>query len=82
MLRLLGEVPPDDYVAPVELIERASLQAPAARPARLAAEPACGAAHGPPVAFCRPVNSGWPQRVNSVTALDTPAAGASAYRQN
>ena len=37
MLRLLGRVPPDDYVAPVELIERASLQAPAARPARLPA---------------------------------------------
>jgi LacI family transcriptional regulator len=34
MLRLLGRVPPDDYVAPVELIERASLQAPAHRPAR------------------------------------------------
>ena len=34
MLRLLGRVPPDDYVAPVELIERASLQAPA-RPAQL-----------------------------------------------
>jgi LacI family transcriptional regulator len=29
MLRLLERVPPDDYVAPVELIERASLQAPA-----------------------------------------------------
>jgi len=28
MLRLLERVPPDDYVAPVELIERASLQAP------------------------------------------------------
>jgi LacI family transcriptional regulator len=46
MLRLLGEVPPDDYVAPVELIERASLQAPAARPSRLAtsrlAEPPTG----------------------------------------
>jgi len=35
MLRLLGRVPPDDYVAPVELIERASLQAPAPRPAQL-----------------------------------------------
>jgi LacI family transcriptional regulator len=34
MLRLLGRVPPGDYVAPVELIERASLQAPAHRPAR------------------------------------------------
>jgi LacI family transcriptional regulator len=34
MLRLLGRVPLDDYVAPVELIERASLQAPAHRPAR------------------------------------------------
>lgn len=46
MLRLLGEVPPDDYVAPVELIERASLQAPAARQAGLAtsrlAEPPTG----------------------------------------
>jgi LacI family transcriptional regulator len=31
MLRLLGRVPPGDYVAPVELIERASLQAPAPR---------------------------------------------------
>ncbi len=29
MLRLLGRVRPEDYVAPVELIERASLQAPA-----------------------------------------------------
>ncbi|HEY6277109.1 MAG TPA: LacI family DNA-binding transcriptional regulator [Streptosporangiaceae bacterium] len=28
MRRLLGEVPPGDYVAPVELIERASLQPP------------------------------------------------------
>jgi LacI family transcriptional regulator len=28
MRRLLGGAPPDDYVAPVELIERASLQAP------------------------------------------------------
>jgi LacI family transcriptional regulator len=28
MLRLLGGAPPDDYVAPVELVERASLQAP------------------------------------------------------
>ncbi len=28
MLRLLGRVPPEDYVAPVELIERASMQAP------------------------------------------------------
>jgi LacI family transcriptional regulator len=37
MLRLLGRVPPDDYVAPVELIERASLQAPAPRPAQLPA---------------------------------------------
>jgi len=35
MLRLLERVPPDDYVAPVELIERASLQAPAARPRQL-----------------------------------------------
>ena len=43
MLRLLGRVPPDDYVAPVELIERASLQAPAAarsRPLR-SSPPAC-----------------------------------------
>ena len=29
MARLLGGNPPDDYVAPVELVERASLQAPA-----------------------------------------------------
>jgi hypothetical protein len=46
MVRLLGEVPPDDYVAPVELIERASLQTPAPRPAPLAssrlAEPPAG----------------------------------------
>jgi LacI family transcriptional regulator len=35
MLRLLGRVPPDDYVAPVELIERASLQAPDPRRAQL-----------------------------------------------
>ena len=34
MRRLLGEVPPDDYIAPVELIERASLQSPAQSPAR------------------------------------------------
>ena len=40
MLRLLGRVPPDDYVAPVELIERASLQAPAPRPAQLPGAPA------------------------------------------
>ncbi len=41
MLRLLGRVPPGDYVAPVELIERASLQAPAPRPGQLlAAAPA------------------------------------------
>jgi DNA-binding LacI/PurR family transcriptional regulator len=33
MRRLLGQVPPDDYVAPVELVERASAQSPAARPA-------------------------------------------------
>ena len=39
MLRLLGRVPPDDYVAPVELIERDSLQAPAPRPGRLLAAP-------------------------------------------
>ena len=31
MLRLLGRVPPGDYVAPVELIERASLQAAGCR---------------------------------------------------
>ena len=37
MLRLLGRVPPGDYVAPVELIERASLQAPAPRPGQLLA---------------------------------------------
>ena len=35
MLRLLGRVPPGDYVAPVELIERASLQ----RPVTARAEP-------------------------------------------
>ena len=28
MARLLDGNPPDDYVAPVELVERASLQAP------------------------------------------------------
>jgi LacI family transcriptional regulator len=39
MLRLLGRVPPDDYVAPVKLIERASLQAPAPRPAQLPPPP-------------------------------------------
>ena len=39
MLRLLGRVPPGDYVAPVELIERASLQAPAPRPGHLLAAP-------------------------------------------
>jgi DNA-binding LacI/PurR family transcriptional regulator len=33
MRRLLGEVAPDDYIAPVELISRASLQSPAG-PAR------------------------------------------------
>ena len=33
MLRLLERVPADDYMAPVELIERASLQPPARRPA-------------------------------------------------
>jgi LacI family transcriptional regulator len=42
MLRLLGRVPPDDYVAPVELIERASLQAPAPRPGQLPAAPPTG----------------------------------------
>ena len=42
MLRLLGRVPPDDYVAPVELIERASLRAPAARPRQLPATRAAG----------------------------------------
>jgi LacI family transcriptional regulator len=31
MRRLLGEVPPDDYIAPVELIARASLHPPAIR---------------------------------------------------
>jgi len=37
MRRLLGEVAPDDYIAPVELISRASLRSPApslAGPAR------------------------------------------------
>ncbi len=33
MLRLLGQVPPDDYVAPVELVERASLRPPPEQPA-------------------------------------------------
>jgi len=32
MRRLLGQVPADDYIAPVELIARASLQAPVPRP--------------------------------------------------
>jgi LacI family transcriptional regulator len=53
MLRLLGRVPPEDYVAPVELIERASLQAPAARPAQLPAAlppgPPAGPAAEPPL---------------------------------
>ena len=40
MLRLLGRVPPGDYLAPVELIERDSLQAPAPRPGRLLTGPA------------------------------------------
>ena len=31
MRRLLGQDPPGDYVAPVELVERASLQAPGIR---------------------------------------------------
>ena len=43
MLRLLGRVPPGDYVAPVELIERDSLQAPAPRPGRHLATPPAGA---------------------------------------
>lgn len=42
MLRLLGQVPPGDYVAPVELIERASLQAPVPRPGPLLAAPPAG----------------------------------------
>jgi LacI family transcriptional regulator len=42
MLRLLGQVPPGDYLAPVELIERASLQAPAPRPGQLLAAPPAG----------------------------------------
>ena len=42
MLRLLGRVPPGDYVAPVELIERDSLQAPAPRPGRHLAAPPAG----------------------------------------
>ena len=41
MLRLLGRVPPEDYVAPVELIERASMQAP------LPPSPTPAAAHRP-----------------------------------
>ncbi|HEX9354680.1 MAG TPA: LacI family DNA-binding transcriptional regulator [Streptosporangiaceae bacterium] len=41
MLRLLGRVPPEDYVAPVELIERASMRAPAPP------SPAPAAAHRP-----------------------------------
>jgi DNA-binding LacI/PurR family transcriptional regulator len=32
MRRLLGEVAPDDYIAPVEFINRASLQSPAGTP--------------------------------------------------
>ena len=28
MRRLLGQVPPDDYIAPVDLIDRASLHSP------------------------------------------------------
>ena len=43
MLRLLGRVPPEDYVAPVELIERASMQAP------LPLSPTPAAAHQPGV---------------------------------
>jgi LacI family transcriptional regulator len=39
MLRLLQRVPPGDYVAPVRLIERASLQAPAPRLAQLPPPP-------------------------------------------
>ena len=74
MLRLLGRVHAEDYVAPVELIERASMQAPAPPSASPAAPRRPG--------FCRPVNASWPPRVNSVTALDAPAAGTSAYRQN
>jgi DNA-binding LacI/PurR family transcriptional regulator len=46
MQRLLGQVPADDYVAPVELIERASLQAPAARRAAITG-PADGSAARP-----------------------------------
>jgi LacI family transcriptional regulator len=33
MRRLLGQVPPDDYIAPVDLIDRASLHPPAGKPA-------------------------------------------------
>ena len=50
MLRLLGRVPPEDYVAPVELIERASMQAPRA------ALPGPGGS-APAWEFCRPVNT-------------------------
>jgi LacI family transcriptional regulator len=39
MLRLLGRVPPEDYVAPVRLIERASLRAPEPRLAQLPPPP-------------------------------------------
>ena len=56
MLRLLGRVTPEDYVAPVELIERASLQAPAARPAPLPAArpPELPAARPPELPAARP----------------------------
>ena len=40
MARLLSGRPPEDYVAPVELVERASLQAPG-----IAAPPGTDAAH-------------------------------------
>jgi LacI family transcriptional regulator len=58
MLRLLERVPPDDYVAPVELIQRASLQAPDPRPARLPVTPRETTCSPRAWEFCRPVNSG------------------------
>jgi LacI family transcriptional regulator len=61
MLRLLGECPPDRYLAPVQLVERASLRAPdGAR---------SSAGHGPGE------HPGTPG-VKSVTVLDTHVEGA------
>ena len=73
MMRLLELGPPGDYVADVELVERASLQPPEApypRPRR---------SHRRRLARHRdehPVACGF----NSITFLDTRAPGASAYR--